>query len=564
MAEVSPAPARSATAGVVLSSPAPSRSATAGVLQAKPFALDSSSDVCQAKCGAHFSLIVRRHHCRGCGGLFCGSCVSEEPLEQYGLLPAKACGSCGAPYVHAFDEAHPLQTQGGDLLLQVYNVGPEAKGLGVMWDGAPVVAELVRTNAGKRLRVVLPPGVGGGHTLSLRRQSNGTASVLKVSYLAPTILRVSPLRTEGGEATLFCENVGDDAASCRVYVDGELAEGLTIAVPHKKLTCRVGAGVGVATVRIEAGSLAAETDVLRAAPEVMVAEPRDIPTSGGPIVLRGCNFGTDACRIEVTLPESGATATDVVILDAHSRIECILPPKPSGCRAGESIRLRVVVAGVHSIVPTAFVYSHSARAVRAHPRSTDTVAAGKDAPSPYANLFSSPLAAGKALASPGGAKVAPAGSEADLPGKHAAPCTVRVGGTISGGGPTLTVTALSSWQEDAPSCSICAKQFGLSRRRHHCRICGCCSCAACSNYQLQLAPSKPPVRVCTRCHLRVGVLSEMVAILDSVAALRRTLPADMAASFREEVRRALHVSPARLGASLPHSPHSPSFSVPRS
>ncbi|CUI14418.1 zinc finger protein, putative [Bodo saltans] len=36
---------------------------------------DTSSSSCDS-CGAPFSLLRRRHHCRNCGGLFCDTCSS--------------------------------------------------------------------------------------------------------------------------------------------------------------------------------------------------------------------------------------------------------------------------------------------------------------------------------------------------------------------------------------------------------------------------------------------------------------------------------------------------------
>ena len=54
----------------------------------------------------------------------------------------------------------------------------------------------------------------------------------------------------------------------------------------------------------------------------------------------------------------------------------------------------------------------------------------------------------------------------------------------------------SEWKEDsaATACPLCAKEFSLGRRRHHCRHCGGIFCAKCSDNQMNLPSSAKPVR----------------------------------------------------------------------
>ena len=89
--------------------------------------------------------------------------------------------------------------------------------------------------------------------------------------------------------------------------------------------------------------------------------------------------------------------------------------------------------------------------------------------------------------------------------------------------------------------------FRSSRARHHCRICGSCVCAACSPHQLALAAEKPPVRVCTKCNLRVGLLNQMTAVIDSIYSIRKLLPPAMFHTFQREVLDAVG-GDALLGA----------------
>lgn len=56
---------------------------------------DRDSKECM-KCHASFSVTRRRHHCRNCGGLFCGSCTSKRlPLLRFGYdKPVRVCDHC--------------------------------------------------------------------------------------------------------------------------------------------------------------------------------------------------------------------------------------------------------------------------------------------------------------------------------------------------------------------------------------------------------------------------------------------------------------------------------------
>lgn len=62
---------------------------------------------------------------------------------------------------------------------------------------------------------------------------------------------------------------------------------------------------------------------------------------------------------------------------------------------------------------------------------------------------------------------------------------------------------LPRWQPDdeAPSCLLCKRPFGLIVRRHHCRACGKVICCHCSQLRLKLPrfDYHTPVRVCDRC-----------------------------------------------------------------
>ena len=58
------------------------------------------------------------------------------------------------------------------------------------------------------------------------------------------------------------------------------------------------------------------------------------------------------------------------------------------------------------------------------------------------------------------------------------------------------------WEPDesVTICKICTKEFGVARRKHHCRRCGRIFCNECSDNKMPLPSSAKPVRVCNNCY----------------------------------------------------------------
>jgi hypothetical protein len=55
-----------------------------------------------------------------------------------------------------------LLTSGGELLATLEGCGRDADALVVLFNGTPVQAEFVKTSGGLKLKVSIPPGLGGG------------------------------------------------------------------------------------------------------------------------------------------------------------------------------------------------------------------------------------------------------------------------------------------------------------------------------------------------------------------------------------------------------------------
>ena len=59
---------------------------------------DKATKTCQGTCSRKFGFTVRRHHCRGCGKVFCAKCApGKQPLPHLGYgAPVRCCVGCAA------------------------------------------------------------------------------------------------------------------------------------------------------------------------------------------------------------------------------------------------------------------------------------------------------------------------------------------------------------------------------------------------------------------------------------------------------------------------------------
>lgn len=60
----------------------------------------------------------------------------------------------------------------------------------------------------------------------------------------------------------------------------------------------------------------------------------------------------------------------------------------------------------------------------------------------------------------------------------------------------------SQWMDSkqVKNCALCQQTFSVTRRKHHCRLCGNVFCQTCSDNKMELASSAKPARVCDTCH----------------------------------------------------------------
>lgn len=65
------------------------------VMVATQWIKDEETKTCM-RCAVHFTTFIRRHHCRNCGGVFCGKCSARRlPLLKLGFIePVRVCETC--------------------------------------------------------------------------------------------------------------------------------------------------------------------------------------------------------------------------------------------------------------------------------------------------------------------------------------------------------------------------------------------------------------------------------------------------------------------------------------
>lgn len=234
---------------------------------------DSHSNNCRG-CSETFNMFTRRrHHCRGCGDLFCNACLVQVPMGQYGILTAAwGCAECVAPWVEDHKIAD-LPAAGGAVEFKAFNVEPE--GFSAELDNKPVPSVVKsRKGTGFTVTLTVPSGSGSNHVLILKRKGADAilSTKMSVSYAKPTAELAAAgtkVPAEGGRVTLKVSGF----SSATVTVNGSPvkinAEG-TVEV-------NVPAGTGAASLEVtSAGDPVVTVTVPRAAPVVQERKPEAI------------------------------------------------------------------------------------------------------------------------------------------------------------------------------------------------------------------------------------------------------------------------------------------------
>lgn len=147
-----------------------------------------------SQCAKAFSTLRRRHHCRGCGDIFCGACTRRKvPLPHLTGRdkPVRSCAACAAPTIKRLSR---VPTSGGEIIMDVENLRCTAAEMTIEVEGEPCGG--VRILPSGRVRCSAPAGLGRDRRLFLRTADDLSCSAL-FSYAAPEIQHCTRAPTGG-------------------------------------------------------------------------------------------------------------------------------------------------------------------------------------------------------------------------------------------------------------------------------------------------------------------------------------------------------------------------------
>jgi hypothetical protein len=210
-------------------------------------------------CHAPFSVVLRIHHCRACGGAFCDAHSSSrlplphvplETLQAAKIRPdsvVRVCDECAKPVVESVISG--VATQGGTVTVKGGNFGLDTGSIqisAVRKDRAllPAAASvhckpsLVRvTTPHTGISFDMPSGVGTWEcTVDVGRRKSAS---FEVSYAPPVLVSAECADTDGGPIALRGFNLGDTAALnaelISVALNGMPLRIERVVAPHREL-----------------------------------------------------------------------------------------------------------------------------------------------------------------------------------------------------------------------------------------------------------------------------------------------------------------------------------------
>ena len=260
---------------------------------------DESATMCTG-CGAHFSVLLRRHHCRSCGEVFCAACTAFRSRGADTGRSHRVCAAC-AGSSSSVGNASSVANATNDFAYAVADTAQFAAGSLVPRLGAAITAPIHGAAAGfeqgggrgaaNGFVEGLGRGSGGFLKGTIRTVGLATKSAVAAGRLgyhgasaigssivnaaedaklgeATSELVAAPLRRQGGGARGFvtgvAEGVGGLAASAATTVGlttKDLGE-KTLAVTHRLVTTddsqAAGNGVGSSEATAAASPLRSE------------------------------------------------------------------------------------------------------------------------------------------------------------------------------------------------------------------------------------------------------------------------------------------------------------------
>ena len=302
-------------------------------------------------CEKKFNAFLRRHHCRGCGDVFCAKCTPYSmflPHRGYPDEKVRACRACASPQIV---NVSSIPTVGGEMLISAHNIGDSVDGLVVEVESVECTGlRLLTPGPPAKIRCSVQSGVGKDKRLKVM-VATGLWTEIGFNYNPPTVQHCTRPPTSGGDIVVTGLNfgrasrdveiligkdlglilddgtlpdsdqiasrrtLGSDAANFNETIEQKqntnqgarrrsatLLEKVSLLRPHCALRCHVPPGVGKdIPIVVNVAGQYAEGRFSYAPPRIFSLS--DISAAGGQLKITGTNLGStsDVGKISVTV-----------------------------------------------------------------------------------------------------------------------------------------------------------------------------------------------------------------------------------------------------------------------
>eukprot|EP00026_Physarum_polycephalum_P001653 Phypoly_transcript_01655.p1 GENE.Phypoly_transcript_01655~~Phypoly_transcript_01655.p1 ORF type:complete len:1042 (+),score=102.30 Phypoly_transcript_01655:424-3126(+) len=223
-----------------------------------------------------------------------------------------ATGSYLAPLIDAISTTSP--TSGGLVEISGENFGNSSSAVTVLVGSATNRCTVLEDST--LISCTVPPGAGNA---AVQVKVSGQASGQNIYHIydVPNITSVTNVSTSGGTISIFGTNFGPLLSSVSVSLGGSLCASLNMSVPHKVLTCRVGAGTQKIDVLVNVSGYTSTLPGATIYAGPSVSSISRVSTTGGLLVITGNNFGANATGVFIDI------CTNITMTVPHKTINCI-------------------------------------------------------------------------------------------------------------------------------------------------------------------------------------------------------------------------------------------------
>jgi hypothetical protein len=239
-----------------------------------------------------FSVFLRRHHCRGCGGVFCANCASNmKPIPELGLTnPVRVCALCfETPQLQPSSPprpGNPFLSPGGEA---DNSVGPATT------LRCPQCRCQFSTFNRRRTCSMCKQGFCRNccsSTLPVAKNGKMKSMLVCGQCSKPRIQHVSRVSTRGGLCDIFGTGFGSTPSKVSLLCDGVECPVRALLPPKGLLRCVVPAGTGSRTLVLCVTGRRCTGVLQHSPPSVLTTS--EVNSVGGVLLIQGDNLGTEA------------------------------------------------------------------------------------------------------------------------------------------------------------------------------------------------------------------------------------------------------------------------------